>query len=255
MVMFSKKNLRKRRRGLADFIPGFHGNILSNPHDNHEPHHCLLSASVSSSTAAMASVSPSALVAAEIVAWRGPAEYPRRPRRVAQSGVSRPGLDPPRREVTPGTMEAAINLKIAVDIVGADAGPRCAPVVTLMLGTDPVVTPRGAPLQSTRGVLAAWRGPASREKPTETPGAGSGSSRSSSADGSSRIRRSGRTPCWRRKTARNALPSAAATATASSLKRSIAATSRSGPRQAACPRPSPSRRRRTGSPTAAVPTG
>ena len=126
--MFSKKNLRKRRRGLADFIPGFHGNILSNPHDNHdnhEPHHCPLSASVSSSTAAMASVSPSALVAAEIVAWRSPAEYPRRPRRVAQSGVSRPGLDPPRREVTPGTMEAAINLKIAVDIAGAC--PRTAP--------------------------------------------------------------------------------------------------------------------------------
>ena len=122
MVMFSKKNLRKRRRGLADFIPGFHGNILSNPHDNHdnhEPHHGPLSASVSSSTAAMASVSPSALVAAEIVAWRGPAEYPRRPRRVAQSGVSRPGLDPPRREVTPGTMEAAINLKIK----RADARP------------------------------------------------------------------------------------------------------------------------------------
>ena len=48
-------------------------------------------------------------------AWRGPAEYPRRPRR-----VSPPGLGPPRREVTPGTMEAAI--KIAVDIAGADAG-------------------------------------------------------------------------------------------------------------------------------------
>ena len=90
-----------------------------------------------------------------------------------------------------------------------------------MLGTDPVVTPRGAPLQSTRGVLAAWRGSASREKPTETPGASSGSSGSSSPGRSSRIRRSGRTPCWRRKTARNALHSAAATTRASSLKRPI----------------------------------
>ena len=53
-------------------------------------------------------------------AWRGPAEYPRRPRRVALSDLSPPGLGPPRREVTPGTMEAAI--KIAVDIAGADAG-------------------------------------------------------------------------------------------------------------------------------------
>ena len=52
-------------------------------------------------------------------AWRGPAEYPRRPRRVARSDVSPPGLGPPRREVTPGTMEAAINLKIK----RADARP------------------------------------------------------------------------------------------------------------------------------------
>ena len=37
---------------------------------------------------------------------------------MARSGVSPPDLGPPRREVTPGTMEAAINLKSQVDIAG-----------------------------------------------------------------------------------------------------------------------------------------
>ena len=72
-------------------------------------------------------------------AWRGPAEYPRRPRRVARSDVSPPGLGPPRREVTPGTMEAAINLKIAVNIAGARFVSR-GPVPDSYLLTGPLET-------------------------------------------------------------------------------------------------------------------